>query len=193
MCFNDVIFKIFFIFANDMIFNHLLIFTIMNKKYAFTIRMLMIVMLLGFVQALTGTASAETRMSSMLNTFQQRGNYVVYITGNNVIGRDGPGGNDTGLRFSKGQHLQYVKKDGSWYHCRVNGRNIWISTAYGKLNGKAVTTNTSNDYVVITGDRVIGRSTPGGTDTGKRFYKGQRLPYYGSKGSWIRVASGGKY
>lgn len=167
------------------------------NNHSSLLRNALLIALLFVGQSLFTSALASTRSSVMFNMLQQSGNYYVIIKGNNVIGRDGPAGTDAGYRFNKGDRLQYVKKDGSWYHCRVNGRNIWVSTSYASLNKRTnasgYSSASANGTVVITGDRVIARATPGGKDTGKRFYSGQRLPYYGSNGSWYRVSWKGAY
>lgn len=125
-------------------------------------------------------------------SLELNGPYTIIITGNSVIGRDGPGGYDTGVRFSKGQTLTCYGMDGSWYKVKYGNGVRWVSSSYARpYNAKPAKEEVTN-YVVITGDRVIGRKTPAGADSGVRFFKGNRLPYLGMQGSWYKVKHKGK-
>ena len=159
----------------------------MNTSINRALRHMLFVTLLLAAQSLFSTASANITLSAR---YQQKG-VIITITGDNVIGRDGPNGVDLGLRFNKGTRLTCVGGSGSWYQCKVNNRYVWVSSRYAKKSGNA-TVSQNTKTVVITGDRVVGRTTPGGVDSGKRFYKGQRLSCTGKSGSWFRVVSGGR-
>ncbi|MBO4850208.1 MAG: hypothetical protein J5529_04810 [Prevotella sp.] len=127
-------------------------------------------------------------------SLELNGPYTIIITGNGVIGRDGPAGYDTGVRFNKGQVLTCYGMDGSWYKVKYGNGVRWVSSSYAKpYTGKTATAQpVVTNYVVITGDRVIGRKSPAGADSGTRFYKGARLPYLGMQGSWYKVKYKGK-
>ena len=112
------------------------------------------------------------------------GPYTIIITGDGVIGRDGPGGVDTGVRFYKGQKLTCYGMDGSWYKVQYGNGVRWVSSKYARPVTDAAPVTT---YVVITGNRVIGRTAPAGAATNYRFNKGAKLPYLGSQGSWYKV------
>lgn len=124
--------------------------------------------------------------------------YTIIITGNGVIGRDGPAGYDTGVRFSKGQKLTCYGLDGTWYKVKYGDGVRWVSSQYAKpytATTKTATkkaTPTYTNYVVITGNSVIGRTSPAGKDSGIRLNKGTRLPYLGYQGSWHKVNYKGK-
>lgn len=122
------------------------------------------------------------------------GPYTIIITGNGVIGRDGPAGYDTGVRFYKGQTLTCYGMDGSWYKVKYGNGVRWVSSSYAKpYNGSTGSTAAAvTSYVVITGNRVIGRLAPAGADSGFRFNKGAKLPYLGMQGSWYKVKYNGK-
>ena len=121
------------------------------------------------------------------------GTYTIIITGNGVIGRDGPAGYDTGVRFNKGQKLTCYGMDGSWYKVKYGNGVRWVSSQYAKpVTTKQQAAPTYTNYVVITGNKVIGRKTPAGADSGARFFKGNRLPYLGTQGSWYKVNYNGK-
>ena len=167
---------------------------IMKHSNTSFLRHAFIIVLLFAGQALFTSALAGTRVSATPGASYQRGSYLITITGNNVIGRDGPNGYDLGYRFNRGTRLTCVGASSGWYQCRVDNRYVWVSSRYAKRAGTVSSNNNVNSTVVtIIGDRVIGRATPGGVDTGKRFYKGQRLTCVGSNGSWWKVVSGGKY
>ena len=155
-------------------------------------RLLFVAVLLGLgnigIQAANGYGGNEYK------GLAADGSFTIVITGNNVIGRDGPAGYDTGIRFYKGNRLTCISRSGSWYQVVYGNRYLWVSTSYAQpLRSQNYSTGQRGSYVVITGNSVIGRATPGGRDTGKRFYKGQRLTYHGSNGSWNKVSSGGYY
>ena len=65
----------------------------------------------------------------------------------------------------------------------------WVSSSYA-TPVKAQQAPTT--YVVITGNSVIGRKSPAGADSGVRFNKGQRVPYLGYSGSWLKVKYNGR-
>ncbi|MBO4658796.1 MAG: hypothetical protein J5637_04175 [Prevotella sp.] len=139
-----------------------------------------------FCVVFTASATGITREDTN-EVLETNGVYTIIITGNSVIGRDGPAGYDTGVRFYKGQKLTCYGMDGSWYKVKYGNGVRWVSSSYAtpvKATPKApVVTN----YVVITGNSVIGRKSPAGADSGVRFNKGQRLPYLGYSGSWLKV------
>ena len=78
----------------------------------------------------TFTASA-TEITNTDEILEINGVYTIVITGNNVIGRDGPAGYDTGVRFKKGQRLPYLGYNGSWLKVKYNNRVLWVSDSYG--------------------------------------------------------------
>lgn len=129
-------------------------------------------------------SAAEISSKNTDEILETNGVYTIVITGNSVIGRDGPAGYDTGVRFSKGQKLTCYGMDGSWYKVKYGNGVRWVSSSYARPV-KAQQAVTS--YVVITGNSVIGRKSPAGADSGVRFNKGQRLPYLGYSGSWLKV------
>lgn len=162
----------------------------MEKKLRF-LRLMLVMALFG---AASFTASASNEYSKEYNVLAANGSFTIVITGNNVIGRDGPAGYDTGVRFYKGNRLTCIGRSGSWYQVIYGNRYIWVSTSYAQpVRSQRYYSTTTGSYVVVTGNNVIGRATPGGRDTGKRFYKGQRLTYHGSNGSWNKVSHGGYY
>ena len=121
------------------------------------------------------------------------GPFTIIITGNGVIGRDGPGGVDTGVRFYKGQKLPCYGLEKGWYKVKYGNGVRWVSSSYAKPAGSSSSSSYSSGYyVVFTGDRVIGRLSPAGTATRYRFYRGQRVPYLGQQGSWYKVSYNGK-
>ena len=135
----------------------------------------------------TFTASA-TKITNTDEILEINGVYTIVITGNNVIGRDGPAGYDTGVRFKKGQRLTCYGMDGSWYKVKYGNGVRWVSSSYATPVKQTTTAApVKNDYVVITGNRVIGRTSPAGADSGVRFNRGQRLLYLGYNGSWLKV------
>lgn len=155
-------------------------------------KMKSIITTLVFLLAMTCQAMAGN--SKVYDVQEMTGPYTIIITGNGVIGRDGPAGYDTGVRFNKGQKLTCYGMDGSWYKVKWGNGVRWVSSAYAKPY-KASTTTTQpvyNNYVVITGNRVIGRKSPAGADSGVRFNKGARLPYLATSGSWFKVNYNGK-
>lgn len=162
----------------------------MGKK-SMLLKLMLAVVMFG---AATFTASASNGYSKEYNVLAANGSFTIVITGNNVIGRDGPAGYDTGIRFNKGNRLTCISRSGSWYQVVYGNRYLWVSTSYAQpLRNQNATTATTAKNVVITGNNVIGRATPGGRDTGKRFNKGQKLTYHGSNGSWNKVSHGGYY
>ena len=135
----------------------------------------------------TFTASA-TEITNTDEILEINGVYTIVITGNNVIGRDGPAGYDTGVRFKRGQRLTCYGMDGSWYKVKYGNGVRWVSSSYATPVKQTTTAApVKNDYVVITGNRVIGRTSPAGADSGVRFNRGQRLLYLGYNGSWLKV------
>lgn len=145
------------------------------------------------LMAMTCNVMAGDLVNSANNeVLEITGPYTIIITGNGVIGRDGPAGYDTGVRFKKGQVLTCYGMDGSWYKVKYGNGVRWVSSSYAKpYNGKK-TQQVVTNYVVITGNSVIGRKTPAGADSGVRFNKGRRLPYLGTQGSWYKVNYNGK-
>ena len=142
----------------------------------------------------TLTVSANNGQERNYNKLAANGSFTIVITGNNVIGRDGPAGYDTGIRFNKGNRLTCISRSGSWYQVIYGNRYVWVSTSYAQpLRNQSTTSAAAGKVVVVTGNNVIGRATPGGRDTGKRFNKGQKLTYHGSDGSWNKVSYGGYY
>ena len=138
--------------------------------------------------------AGENAGSKSNEVLEITGTYTIIITGNGVIGRDGPAGYDTGVRFNKGQKLTCYGMDGSWYKVKYGNGVRWVSSSYARpytaqRQQQPVVTN----YVVITGNRVLGRKSPAGADTGFRFNKGARLPYLGTQGSWYKVSYKGNY
>lgn len=119
------------------------------------------------------------------------GPYTIIITGNGVIGRDGPGGYDTGVRFYKGQRLTCYGLERGWYKVKYGNGVRWVSSQYAQPVGSS-SSYYGGSYVVFTGDRVIGRLSPAGTATKYRFYRGQKVPYLGQSGSWYKVSYNGK-
>ncbi|MBR6978466.1 MAG: hypothetical protein IKH88_01370 [Prevotella sp.] len=117
------------------------------------------------------------------------GPFTIIITGNGVIGRDGPGGVDTGVRFYKGQKLTCYGLEKGWYKVKYGNGVRWVSSEYAKVES---TTSATITYVVITGNRVIGRTSPAGAATSYRFNRGDKLPYLGKQGSWFNVEYDGK-
>lgn len=149
------------------------------------LRTILATILMLFCASFTASATEITNTDEVLEI---NGVYTIVITGNNVIGRDGPAGYDTGVRFKKGQKLTCYGLDGSWYKVKYGNGVRWVSSSYAtpvKAATKAAPATT--EYVVITGNSVIGRKTPAGADSGFRFNKGQRLPYLGYQGSWLKV------
>ena len=122
---------------------------------------------------------------------EQPAPYTIIITGNGVIGRDGPAGYDTGARFNRGQKLTCYGMDGSWYKVKFGNGVRWVSSSYAKVYTATRQQEVTN-YVVITGNRVVGRKSPAGADTGVRLFKGTRLPYLGTQGSWYKVSYKGR-
>ncbi len=138
-------------------------------------------------------SAAEITSPDTDEILETNGVYTIVITGNSVIGRDGPAGYDTGVRFYKGQRLTCYGMDGSWYKVKYGNGVRWVSSSYARpVSSKTQQAPAVTNYVVITGDRVIGRTSPAGADSGARFFKGQRLPYLGYKGSWLKVKHKGR-
>lgn len=134
-------------------------------------------------------SAAEISSKNSDEILETNGVYTIVITGNSVIGRDGPAGYDTGVRFYKGQKLTCYGMDGSWYKVKYGNGVRWVSSSYA-TPVKAQQAPTT--YVVITGNSVIGRKSPAGADSGVRFNKGQRVPYLGYSGSWLKVKYNGR-
>ena len=61
------------------------------------------------------------------------GPFTIIITGNGVIGRDGPGGVDTGVRFYKGQKLTCYGLEKGWYKVKYGNGVRWVSSEYAKV------------------------------------------------------------
>ena len=135
-------------------------------------------------------SAAEISSKNTDEILETNGVYTIVITGNSVIGRDGPAGYDTGVRFYKGQKLTCYGMDGSWYKVKYGNGVRWVSSSYARPVQQAQQAPTS--YVVITGNSVIGRKSPAGADSGVRFNKGQRVPYLGYSGSWLKVKYNGR-
>ena len=132
-------------------------------------------------------SAAEINSKNTDEILETNGVYTIVITGNSVIGRDGPAGYDTGVRFYKGQRLTCYGMDGSWYKVKYGNGVRWVSSSYATPVSSAKRAPVATNYVVITGNSVIGRKSPAGADSGVRFFKGQRLPYLGYSGSWIKI------
>ena len=136
--------------------------------------------------------AGEIASSKNYGDLETNGPFTIIITGNGVIGRDGPGGYDTGVRFYKGQRLTCYGLEQGWYKVKYGNGVRWVSSSYAKPAGNSSSSYSTGYYVVFTGDRVIGRLSPAGTATRYRFYKGQRVPYLGQQGSWYKVSYNGK-
>ena len=155
-----------------------------------TMKMKSLITTLFLLLAMTCNVMAGELTSPKNNEVQEAsGPFTIIITGNGVIGRDGPGGYDTGVRFYKGQKLTCYGLEQGWYKVKYGNGVRWVSSQYAKPVG---TTNNYSNYVVITGNRVIGRTAPAGAATNYRFYRGQKLPYLGQQGSWYKVNYNGK-
>ena len=132
--------------------------------------------------------AGEIASSKNYGVLETNGPFTIIITGNGVIGRDGPGGYDTGVRFYKGQRLTCYGLEQGWYKVKYGNGVRWVSSSYATPVKQTTTAApVKNDYVVITGNRVIGRTSPAGADSGVRFNRGQRLLYLGYNGSWLKV------
>ena len=96
----------------------------MGKK-SMLLKLMLAVVMFG---AATFTASASNGYSKEYNVLAANGSFTIVITGNNVIGRDGPAGYDTGIRFNKGNRLTCISRSGSWYQVVYGNRYLWVST-----------------------------------------------------------------
>ncbi len=105
------------------------------------------------------------------------------VTGNSVRLRLAPGGADSGLRMDKGDKLEWYSYDDGWYSVQYGENIYYISSKYVER----ISQEQTQKYVVVTGDRVIMRKTPGGKDSGLRANDGDRFKYLGEQGDWLKI------
>jgi len=111
------------------------------------------------------------------------------VTGNSVRLRWSPGGKDSGMRMNKGDKLQWIDYYDGWYSVNYGGNVLYISSQYVKRTSQAQ----NNAMVVVNGDRVVLRKTPGGKDSGLRANNGDRFVYCGQQGDWNKIKYKGNY
>ena len=105
------------------------------------------------------------------------------VTGNSVRLRATPGGKDTGLRVNSGDKLEWYNYDDGWYSVQYGERILYISSKFVER----ISQDQNQASVVITGDKVILRKSPGGKDSGLRVNKGDRFQYFGKSGDWYKI------
>ena len=111
------------------------------------------------------------------------------VTGNGVRLRWGPGGTDTGVRVNKGQQLQWYNYSDGWYSVQYGDKVLYISSKYVSR----ISQDQGQAKVVITGDGVILRNSPGGKDSGLRTNNGDKYIYCGQSGDWYKIQYKGHY
>ena len=111
------------------------------------------------------------------------------VTGNSVRLRAKPDGTDTGLRVNTGDKLQWLDYDNGWYKVQYGKKVVYISSKYVKR----ISQEQNKATVVVTGDKVIMRTSPGGKDSGLRTNKGDRYRYCGKSGDWYKILHKGNY
>ena len=111
------------------------------------------------------------------------------VTGNSVRLRAKPDGTDTGLRVNTGDKLQWLDYDNGWYKVQYGKKVVYISSKYVKR----ISQEQNKATVVVTGDKVIMRTSPGGKDSGLRTNKGDRYQYCGKSGDWYKILHKGNY
>lgn len=115
----------------------------------------------------------------------------VISTGNGVRVRFAPSLNAGyyNVRMNKGQSTEWYEYRNGWYRVRIGVSDGWVSAQFMRRASQAEAAR----RVVLTGDRVILRLSPGGKDSGLRCYFGDTYRYCGQSGAWYRLKRGNRY
>ncbi len=110
------------------------------------------------------------------------------------------------LHPAKGQRLECLGESGDFYKVVFNGKQVYISKKFAKLNGTAATTavkpkaNGGQQYVVVTGESVRLRLQPSlqaktlqrsGVNVHPK--KGERIKLMGQSGDFYKINYQGNY